>query len=225
MSPCCSGMAIAVAAVMKRALIPLLFFGCAGDAGALENSNWATECSPTDFACVTAGLSGPVAVGGVVPLSVDVDVLGSSTPTVTLLSADPTVLKASGTEVVGQAPGLAALILLAANDQAIDFLHVSVAAPNRLGLHRRDGGLELGEIVEEIQMVSGDEMVLEVAPYLDSQRLLGKGTSEWSTGPNVTLLRDGSPERRRVVARTPGEEDITVRAFGFEKTLHVEVLP
>src|SRR5262245_30232264 len=145
MSPRCGGMTIAVGRIMKRALIPLLFFGCAGDSGALENSNWATECSPTDFACVTAGLSGPVAVGGVVPLSVDLDVLGSSTPTVTLLSADPTVLKTSGTEVVGQAPGLAALVLLT-NDQAIDFLHVSVAAPNRLGLHRREGGLELGEI-------------------------------------------------------------------------------
>jgi hypothetical protein len=225
MSLRCGGMAIADAAVMKRALIPLLFFGCAGDAGALENSNWATECSPTDFACVTAGLNGPVAVGGVVPLSVDIDALGSSTPVLTLLSADPNVLKASGTEVVGQAPGLAALVLLTADGQAIDFLHVSVTQANRLGLHRRDGGLELGEIVEEVQMIAGDEMVLEVAPYLDSQRLLGHGTSEWSAGTNITLLRDGSPERRRIVARTPGQEDITVRAFGFEKTLHVEVLP
>jgi hypothetical protein len=225
MSPRCGGTTIAVAAVMKRALIPLLFFGCAGDAGALDQSNWITECSPTDFACVTSGLSGPVAVGGVVPLSVNVDALGSSTPTITLLSADPSVLKASGTEVVGQAPGLAALVMLTANGQAIDFLHVSVTAPNRVGLHRRDGGLELGELIEEVQLVTGDEMVLEVAPYLDSQRLLGRGTSEWSSGTNVTLLRDGFPERRRVVARTPGQDDITVRAFGFEHTLHVEVVP
>jgi hypothetical protein len=162
----------------------------------------------------------------VVPLSVDLDALGSSTPTFTLLSADPSVLKASGTEVVGQAPGVAALVMLSERGEAIDFLHVPVTAPNRLGLHRRAGGLELAELVEEVQLVVGDEMVLEVAPYLDSQRLLGKGTSEWSVaGSTLTLLRDGSPERRRVVARTPGQEDITVRAFSFEHTLHVEVLP
>lgn len=210
---------------MKHALMLLLLVGCAGDAGGLEQSNWTTECSPTDFACVTSGLSGPVAVGGVVPLSLNLDVAGSATPTVTLLSANPNVLKAAGTEVVGQSPGLAALVLLTADGAAIDFLHVSVATPNRLGLHRRDGGLELGEIIEEVQLIAGDEMVLEVAPYLDSQRLLGRGTSEWSTGAELTLLRDGAPERRRVVARTPGLTNVTVRAFDFEKTLSIEVVP
>src|SRR5690606_15456553 len=119
--------------------------GCATDSGALGQAGVTTECSPTDFACVTRGLDGPVAVGGVVPLALDVSIAGTTAPTVTLFSGNSEILKAAGTEVVGQAPGIAALVLLDADERAIDFLHVSVAMPTRIGLHRRDSGLDLGE--------------------------------------------------------------------------------
>jgi hypothetical protein len=208
-----------------RPYLLLVAVGCAGDSGALDQSGVTTECSPTDFACVTAGLDGPVAVGGVVPLALDTELGGSSAPAITLLSADPAVLKAAGTEVVGQAPGVAALVLLTDAGAAVDFLHVFVAAPKRVGLHRRDGGLDLGELVGELDMLVGDELVIEVDPYLDSQRLLGRGASTWTTGAELTLLRDGVSNRRRVVARTPGETTLTVEAFGFDKTLTIRVLP
>ncbi len=198
---------------------------CAADAGGLGQAEVSTECSPTDFACVTRGIDGPIAVGGVVPLALDVTIQGTSTPTVSLLSGDPEVLKAAGTEVIGQSPGLAALVLLTEDGRAIDFFHVTVATPKRIGLHRRDGGLDLGEMVEEIEMLVGDEMLVEVEPYLDSQRLLGHGTSEWSAGAAITLLKDGAPGRRRLVARTPGDATLVVQAFGFTKTLNIKVLP
>lgn len=211
---------------MKHALASVFLIGCSGDSGALGQADVTTECSPTDFACVTAGLDGPVAVGGGVPLSLDLDVAGSSTPAMTLLSADPTVLKTSGTEVVGQSPGVAALVLLTDQGAAVDFLHVFVVAPNRIGVHRRDGGLELGELVDDIQLVPGDELVIEVEPYVDSQRLLGRASSEWTTTTTaVTLLRDGAPNRRRLVARAPGQAPVTVSAFGFDHTIQVEVVP
>ena len=205
--------------------IALASLGCAGDTGGLGQADVTTECSPTDFACVTKGLDGPVAVGGVVPLALDFNIQGTSTPTVSLLSADPAVLKAAGTEVVGQAPGVAALVLVSEEGRAVDFLHVFVAAPKRLGMHRRDGGLDLGELVDDVEMIVGDEMLVEVEPYIDSQRLLGHGSSEWSAGSSLTLLRDGTVGRRRIVARTPGDSTLTVKAFGFEKSLNIRVMP
>lgn len=201
-----------------------MLVGCASDSGALGQGAVATECSPTDFACVTAGLDGPVAVGGVVPLSLDIDAAGTSTGTMTLLSADPSVLKAAGTEVVGMAPGVAALVMLT-EGAAIDFLHVFVAEPNRLGFHRYEDGLQRSEIVEQLELLVGDELVIDVEPYRDSQRLLGQATSTWTSGTSIAVLREGAPGRRRIVARTPGATDLVVQAFGFEKTLHIEVLP
>lgn len=208
---------------MKRLASLLLVVGCA-DPGALDQAAIGTECSPTDFACVTSGLDGPIAVGGVLPLKLDLTTAGSSTSSVSLMSADPLVLKAAGTEVIGAAPGVAALVMLA-EGRAVDFLHVYVAEPNRIGLHRRDGGLELGEILEEVELLVGDELTVDVEPYRDSQRLLGGGETTWTSGAQVSLLRNGSPGRRRIVARTAGETDVVIGAFGFEKTLHIVVLP
>jgi len=218
------GTGLAEAAGMKPLLGLVLLVGCAGDSGALGNASVSPECSPTDFACVTTGLDGPIAAGGVLPLSIDVDALGTGTAAMTLLSADPGVLKAAGTEVVGVTPGVAALVMLS-EGRAVDFLHVFVVQPNRLGMHRIDDGLERAELVDDVELLAGDELVLEAEPYRDSQRLLGHGTTTWTGGGAVTLLRDGSPARRRIVARAPGEAQVAVSAFGFSRTLHITVLP
>jgi hypothetical protein len=198
---------------------------CAGDAGALGQVDVGTECGATDFACVTAGLDGPVAVGGVVPLALDVDASGIGSPAISLIAADPGVLKVSGTEVRGEGEGVSALLLLA-EGQVIDFLHVFVAVPDRIGLHHRDGGLDLGEIVDVVELLPGDAIVLAVQPYLGSQRLRGADDSVWSGDEEVVaLLRDGVAGQRRLVARAPGEVELRVEAFGSETTLTVRVLP
>ncbi len=206
-------------------LLLIALVGCATDSGGLGQADVSTECSPTDFACVTRGLDGPVAVGGVVPLALDVNIAGTATPTVSLFSGNTDVLKAAGTEVVGQSPGIAALVLLDSEGRAVDFLHVSVATPTRLGFHRRDTGLDLGELVDDVELLVGDSILVEVEPYVDSQRLLGHGSSDWTAGSAITLLKDGAPARRRIVARTPGEATLSVNAFGFDKTLTIRVLP
>jgi hypothetical protein len=209
---------------------PLLAFAflsaaaCAGDS-ALGQVGVAAECSPTDFACVTAGLDGPIAVGGVVPLALDADLMGASTPAIDLLAADPAVLKVSGTEVRGEGEGVSALLLLA-EGRVVDFTHVFVSAPDRLGLHRRDGGLEEAELVDEVELLVGDEIVLDVVAYRGSQRLLGAADSQWSAaGEVVTILRDGAPRRRRLVARSPGETELRVAALSLDAALTVRVLP
>ena len=209
---------------MHRLPLLFLFVGCASDAGALGNAAVTPECSPTDFACVTSGLDGPVAVGGVVPLSLDADTAGTASAPMTLMSADTSVIKASGTEVVGMGPGVAALVMLS-DGRAIDFLHVFVDAPTRLGFHRFQDGLERGELIEDLELLVGDEIVIDVEPYRDSQRLLGHGTSTWTSGTQIAVLKEGLPGRRRIVARTPGETDLSVNAFGFDKSLHITVLP
>lgn len=209
---------------MKRLCCLVLIAGCAGDSGALGNTTVSPECAPTDFACVTAGLDGPVAVGGVLPLSIDVDALGTSSAAMSLMSGDPRIIKTAGTEIVGLQPGVAALVMLS-EGAAVDFLHVYVAAPNRVGLQRIEDGLVRQELTDQIELLVGDELIVEVAPYKDSQRLLGHATTTWNAGAPLTLLKDGVPARRRVVARTAGETDITVTSFGFTKTLHVAVLP
>jgi hypothetical protein len=210
---------------MKLALpcLALAFAACADD-GALGNTTVSPECSPTDFACVTTGLDGPIAVGGVLPLSIDADTAGTSGSAMTLVSADPSVLKTAGTEIVGVSPGLAAMVMLSGSS-AVDFLHVYVVAPNRLGLHRLADGLERGELIEQVELLVGDELLVSVEPYRDSQRLLGRGTTTWTAAPAIAVLQDGVPARRRIVARTPGDADLTVTSFGFSKTLHITVLP
>jgi hypothetical protein len=122
------------------------------------------------------------------------------------------------------APGVAALVMLA-EGSAVDFLHVFVAAPTRLGLHRVEDGFAQEELTDRVELLVGDELVLAAEPYRDSQRLLGHSTSTWSAGNPVAILRDGSASRRRIVARTPGEVSLVVSEFGFEKTLVIEVLP
>ncbi len=213
--------------LFRRGMKPLaclLLVACAGDSGALGNTAVSTECSPTDFACVTAGLDGPVAVGGVLPLSLDADTLGTSGIAMTLMSADPAVLKAADTEVVGMSPGVAALVMLA-DGRAIDFLHVFVIEPDRLGLHRVEAGLERAELIEQVELLVGDELIVEVEPYHQSQRLVGRTSSTWTSGAAISVLHEGVPARRRIVARQPGDTDLVVNSFGFDKTLHITVLP
>ncbi|MBL9013159.1 MAG: hypothetical protein JNL83_03230 [Myxococcales bacterium] len=209
---------------MRRLLWLVIAAGCAADSGALGNTTVSPECAPTDFACVTAGLDGPLAVGGVLPLSIDVDALGTSSGAMTLMSGDPRVIKAAGTEIVGLQAGVAALVMLS-ESSAVDFLHVYVAAPTRVGLQRIEDGLVRQEVTDQIELLVGDELVVEVAPYKDTQRLLGHATTTWTAGAPLALLKDGVPARRRIVARTPGETEVTVTSFGFTKTLRVAVLP
>jgi hypothetical protein len=109
----------------------------------------------------------------------------------------------------------------------IDFTHVAVAAPTRLGWHRADGGQHDAELIGPIQLLVGDELALTARPYDGDRPLLGTAASAWDLDdPAIaTLLASGDPAARRLVARAPGTAEVTLESFGFATTLAVEVLP
>ena len=201
-------------------LAPLVLAAC-GTEGALEQSTFTPECDQDDFACLQAGLSAPIAVGGVQALTITLSVPGTTTPTLELISANPDGLKVSGNEIVGERPGVSALVMMAEGDLALDFLHVWVETPNRIAVER-DGE----EIIGAIELLQGDELSLSIAPYKDVTRLLGSSDAVWDASSGaVSILQDGNPRRRRVIAREPGASTITVSCFDQQASIELVVLP
>jgi hypothetical protein len=204
---------------MGASLLALL--PACGTEGALSQSVFTPECEEDDLACIHAGLDAPIAVGGVQPLSINLDVPGTTTPPFELVSANPGVLKVSGNEITGENPGVSALVMMAEGDIALDFLHVWVETPNRIAIER-DGE----EIIGAIELLAGDELSLSVAPYKNITRLLGGSSGDWTVSSDaVSVLQDGNPRRRRVVARDVGTTTLTVSCFDLEATIDLVVLP
>lgn len=192
-----------------------------GTEGALEQSVFTPECEQDDLACIHAGLDAPIAVGGVQPLSINLDVPGTTTPPFELISANPNVLKVSGNEITGENAGVSALVMMGDGDIALDFLHVWVETPNRIALER-DGE----EVIGAIELLAGDELSLSIAPYKNITRLLGASSGEWTVSSDaVRVLQDGNPRRRRVIASDAGTSTLTVSCFDLETSIELVVLP
>jgi hypothetical protein len=213
-----------------RALVPLfsltlaLAAACGGETAALGQADIAPACSPGDVTCATDGLDAPLALHGSLVLDVDLQVSGSGAPRLALEAVDPTVLAVAGTEITATGAGVSAL-LLHAEREVVDFTHLFVAAADHVALERADGE-DAAPMIGPIELLPGDELTLVPRPYLGALRLLGRSPVEWSvSGDGVALLADGTPERRRLVARAPGTAMIAVEAFGFATELTVEVLP
>lgn len=214
---------------MKRTLLlltSLLAVGCA-QAGALEQAELSAACEPDDVVCASLGLDAPIAVGADLRLNVAASSPGVTTPTMHLESARPDVAVALDHAVQGVAPGMTALLISTKAGLVMDFVHLFVAAPTRLGVHRFDGAVATTEeIAGRIQLLSGDEIVLAPAPYRGEERLMGRSEATWSVDTTaVLLLEEGVLGRRRVVAREPGEASLTIFSFGLEHTVELEVLP
>jgi hypothetical protein len=100
---------------------------------------------------------------------------------------------------------------------------VWVAPITHITLARRDGDL----IANSIGLAVGEDVTLVPALWNGPQRLAGNAQPTWSVDADTTLaiLHDGSPDRRRLRARTPGKAHVTV-AFGNATTaVDVEVVP
>ena len=75
-------------------------------------------------------------------------------------------------------------------------------------------------------MLPGDELVLAARLYARGQRLIGDAEATFSTDSDVvTLLREPTSGRTRVVARTPGHATVTAQANGLVTGMELEVLP
>jgi hypothetical protein len=208
----------------------LVAAGCAAgsSSGALGQAHVSADCPSADLTCAGTGLDGPLAVGGSATLQVMLTFQGAATPPTRLVSSHPDVLAVSGTSALGMAAGSATLlVMLAAEDTVIDFLHVWVAAPDRVAVELFSAdGTDLGEAQTGAQLLAGEALVLAPRLYARGQQLVGEVDATWSSDTDVvTLLREPTGGRTRVVARQPGAATVTVQAGGLSATLDVEVLP
>jgi hypothetical protein len=172
-------------------------------------------------------LSAPLALGASFSPEVVITTQGSAPPALALMSVRPEIVTASGRTLFAKSPGVSAVLIREPNGAVLDLLHVWVAAPTHLALHRLGGGGEdLGEVRDAIDLVTGDVILLSPRVYAGTQRLAGNGESAWSVEPPgiARILRDGSSERRRLLAREPGEGMLSVRTLGRDVKLQISVI-
>jgi hypothetical protein len=136
------------------------------------------------------------------------------------------VFSVEGQRLRGARAGVAALLMTSTDNVVLDFVHVWVAQPSALLLHRRtEAGEEITALPGKIQLLVGDELSLSVEMYAKTQRLLGEPDATWEADDAlVQILEEGTPSRRRLVARAQGETTLTVEVQGLEATLDLEVL-
>jgi len=172
-----------------------------------------------------AGLGAPLAVGATARPTVNTRLRGSGTPSLSLVSASPSVMVAHEHTITGVSPGVSAMMMAMKDGAVIDFVHVWVEAATRLQLHRLAAdGSDLGEITDVVELVEGEDIRIAPRPYAGAQRLMGEGPAAWRVDPPLAaVLRDGTPGRRRLVARTPGAATVTIDSLGLKSTLQIVV--
>jgi hypothetical protein len=211
---------------MKRLALLFLLSGC-GSAGAFHQATLVKDCKPGDANCHRAVPAAPLAVGTRLRPTVEVDVAGSLMPVVALRSSREDVLAIEDGAMIAKKPGLAAVLIGSTDGTVLDFQHVWVAQPTAIVVERPSPvGAGIEEVLAPIELVPGEQVMLSSSLLAVSQRLAGEGDMEWTVeGDAVTLLRDGSTGRRRLVARQAGHAHVTVSALGISTAIDVEVMP
>ena len=172
-------------------------------------------------------LNAPIAVGAVLVPEVVVETPGGSAPVHQLFSVRPDVVEARGNELVGKSPGVSAILIREQSGIVIDLLHISVAKASHLSLHRLTvDGTDLGELREDVELLVGDAIVLSPRVYAGPQRLTGSAASDWRVDPPevARVLKDGVPDRRRVVAAAPGTATLSIETLGQRVSVRLSVL-
>lgn len=203
-----------------------LFALCTGCSGAMGQVAPATAADTADKGSLASTLNAPLAVGGEVRPALRFDFQGSAAPPTHLISARPDVLAIKDGLLVGRAPGMSAVLVALDGDTVVDFLHVWVKAADRIEVHGIDaGGSDLGPLTEPIELVVNDTVRLVPHAYGGSERLIGVATSSFVVEPPIAMvLREGLPNRVRLVARTPGSAQVKVTMLGTTSTLALKVI-
>jgi len=214
-----------------KTFLPLLALatGCAqgGSTGALGQTETTASCPSSDFVCALSGIDAPIAKGATLPIEVSVTSEGSATPPLSFVTANPSVFRIDDGRIHAIAPGLASMLVTTEGDLVVDFLHIWVAEADALRLHRLTrGGLQTSPLPASMQVLVGDELTLVAAPHRGAQRLLGELDATFDADPAVvTLLDEGVPGSRRVVASAAGKTTVSVSALGIQAAVDLEVLP
>jgi len=204
-------------------LVPLLPLGACGTSGALRQATLAGQCAADDVACSRRHPLAPLAIGTRFYPDVSVEVAGTSTPNLQLESATPDIVAVEDGMLVARKAGASAVLITTDDGSVVDFVHVWVAPVTKITLARRDGDRLGGAI----GLAVGEDLTIQPTLWNGAQRLSGDGDAQWtvSNEGTLSLLRDGSSDRRRLRARTPGKTTVTV-ALGEAKTsVEIEVVP
>ena len=199
-----------------------LLAGCAMG-GALHQATLVGQCAPADEACSRRHPQAPIAIGTRFYPDVSTAVAGTTTPSLRLESAVPGILAVEDGALVAHSPGASAVLISTDDGAVVDFVHVWVAPVTKVTLARRDGE----RIASAIALTVGEDVTLVPALWNGAQRLSGEGDVQWSAdaGAAIAILRDGSPDRRRLRARAPGKATISVALGDVTAAVDVEVVP
>ena len=213
-----------------RPLLPsILLTGCAMGGGAMHQATLVGQCAPDDAACSRRHPQAPIAIGTHFYPEASTELAGTTTPNLVLESAAPDVVAIEDGALVARKAGASAVLISTDDGSIVDFVHVWVAPVTKITLARRDGERIQGTIA----LAVGEDITLVPALWNGAQRLSGDGEARWTAaaaepataaGP-VSILRDGSADRRRLRARAPGKTTITVALGAITAAVDVEVVP
>ncbi len=196
--------------------------GC-GAGGALHQATLVGQCGKDDAACSRKAPLAPLAIGSRFYPEVSTGIAGTTTPNLRIESAEPGIVAVEGDALIGKAPGSSAVLISTDDGSVVDFVHVWVAPVTHITLSRRDGGRLSGPI----GLAVGEDITLVPSLFNGAQKLAGDPDARWEIDNDTTVLvlRDGSPDRRRLRARAPGKATITVALGSVTATVDVEVVP
>jgi hypothetical protein len=191
--------------------------------GAMHQATLVGQCAEGDAACSRRHPLAPIAIGAHFYPEVSTDVAGTTTPNLRLESADPGILEVAGNALVARQAGTSAVLISTDDGSVVDFVHMWVAPVSTVTVARRDGE----RIAGPIALAVGEDVTLEPALWNGAQRLAGAADVAWtaSSDAQIAILRDGSPDRRRLKARAPGKSTITIALGEAHTTVDVEVVP
>ena len=209
---------------MRSLAILLSLSGCAmGGAGAMKQIKLGGQCAADDAACARRHPQAPIAVGARFHPDVATTLEGTTTPNLRLESAAPEIVAIEDGALVGKRAGTSAVLITTDDGSVVDFVHVWVAPVTKLTVARRDGERVGGAI----GLAVGEDVTLVPALWSGAQRLSGEGEVAWTVTDDavVSVLRDGTPDRRRLRARAPGTSTVTLALGNATATVEIEVVP
>lgn len=205
-----------------RVILVVLVAGC-GTGGAMRQATLAGQCAEGDAACARKHPQAPIAIGTRFYPEISAAIDGTTTPNIRLESALPDVLAVEDGALVAKKAGVSAVLITTDDGSVVDFVHVWVSPVTKISLARRDGD----RIAGAIGLAVGEDITLEPALWSGAQRLSGDGEIQWTSSDDkvVSVLHDGSSNRRRLRARAPGKSTITVGLGEAQTTVQLEVVP
>lgn len=185
------------------------------------------ECGALNRVCLASGLDAPLAAGSYVELRLAFEQAGSSGPPTTLDSADPLVITIDEMTLTAEGPGASAVLFLGPDESVLDFIHVWVTEADELRIIRYSpAGEIMGRVHASGSLLQGDEVLVAVEPYANSQPLIGNFDLEWTVdGTAIAVVPDIVSGWYRTVAREVGDATVVFHGLGLQTTWQLEVMP